>query len=289
MIEQDSSKNEPAVDELIETPWTDDAIRWPDDPPKKVQSDDDDDEEETGFMDPFKDPDPFQIFSFHFQNPFEKDGTLDITVRGYKSEADEIWQSTGLTLWRASEFLCEFQLENAQMFQGKRVLELGAGLGLNGILLWNMGICSTVCITDGDTQALVHIRENIKMNHHENDENSISSLCSCHQLIWGKETSGRFLKHIAGGKSFDVIIASDIIYAECIIQPLWETVKTLISRPDGVFVMAFARRRVPISIDFVLESATKNGFEYDMVREDKEEGIWVYKFHFRQFVEKSIE
>lgn len=114
-----------SLDEIVETPWTDDVIRWPDDPPKKVPCDDDDDEEEeTGFMDPFKDPDPFQVFSFNFQNPLVKDDTVDITIRGYKSEADEIWQSTGLTLWRASEFLCEFQLANPQMFQGKRVLEV---------------------------------------------------------------------------------------------------------------------------------------------------------------------
>lgn len=154
-------------------------------------------------------------------------------------------------------------------------------MGLNGILMWKMGICSTVCITDGDTQALLHIRENIKMNHGGHDDKRISSLCSCHQLIWGKETSEKFLKHVAEGKSYNVLIASDIIYAECIIQPLWETVHTLLSRPDGLFVMAFARRRVPISIEFVLESATKHGFEYEMVQEDKEEGIWVYKFRFK--------
>jgi hypothetical protein len=125
MTDEHKLPNE-SIDELVETPWTDDVIRWPDDPPKKVPCDDDDDEEEeeTGFMDPFKDPDPFQIFSFNFQNPLVKDDTVDITIRGYKSEADEIWQSTGLTLWRASEFLCEFQLANPQMFQGKRVLEV---------------------------------------------------------------------------------------------------------------------------------------------------------------------
>lgn len=164
----------------------------------------------------------------------------------------------------------------------KYVCQLGAGLGLNGILIWKMEIGSTVCITDGDTQALIHIRENIKMNHKGGDENRISPLCSSHQLIWGKETSSKFLEHFAHGKSYDILIASDIIYAECIIQPLWETVKTLLSHPNGLFVMAFARRKVPISIDFVLESATNNGFAYEMAKEDKEEGIWVYKFHFKQ-------
>jgi len=98
------------ANKLAETRWTDDSIRWPEDPPKTYESD----EEETGFMDPFKDPDPFQIFEFKFDRPDRKsfaaaddedgaDRCIDLKIRGYKSEADEIWQSTGLTLWRASD------------------------------------------------------------------------------------------------------------------------------------------------------------------------------------------
>lgn len=139
---------------------------------------------------------------------------------------------------------------------------------------------STVCITDGDTEALVHLRGNVERNKPE-ISTSEESTVSCHQLIWGRETSTSFLEQHARGQVYDVLIASDIIYAECIIQPLWETVQTLLSRIDGVFVMAFARRKVPVSIQYVLDSAVKNGFVYELVREDKEEGIWVYIFRFR--------
>ena len=109
--------------------WTDDAIRWPDDPPKTSESDDE--EEETGFMDPFKDPDPFQMFEFKFERPKiesggveDEDSYIDLQIRGYKEEADEIWNSTGLTLWRASDYLCEYQVQHPTLFQGKRVLEV---------------------------------------------------------------------------------------------------------------------------------------------------------------------
>ena len=61
---------------------------------------------------------------------------------------------------------------------------------------------------------------------------------------------------------------------------MWETVTTLLSR-NGKFVMAFAKRKVPISIEFVLESAKKAGFAYDLEEEDAEEGIWVYLFRFQ--------
>ena len=47
-----------------ETKWTDASIRWPEDGPKTYDSEE---EEECGYMDPFKEPDPFQIFSFKFE------------------------------------------------------------------------------------------------------------------------------------------------------------------------------------------------------------------------------
>jgi hypothetical protein len=114
----------------IETRWTDDIIRWPDDPPKTTHASEEE-EEETGYMDPFKDPDPFQIFPFQFERPQTESGHtnneeshIDLKIRGYKEEADEIWKSTGLTLWRASDYLCEYQVKHATLFQGKRVLEV---------------------------------------------------------------------------------------------------------------------------------------------------------------------
>ena len=87
---------------------------------------------------------------------------------------------------------------------------------------------------------------------------------------------------------YDVIIASDIIYSPVIVEPLWETVETLLIKPNvdsgkeegGVFVMAFARRKVPVSIEMVCEKAVENGFTYEIVKEDEEEGIWVYTFRY---------
>lgn len=37
-------------------------------------------------------------------------------------------------------------------------------------------------------------------------------------------------------------------------------------------MMAFARRKVPISIELVLQLVVGHGFEYELVKEDREEG-----------------
>ncbi len=114
---------------LEETRWTDASIRWPEDKPRTFDSDDE--EEESGYIDPFKDPDPFQMFSFKFERPGplkdleeEDHKFIDINIRGYKTDADAVWESTGLTLWRASEYLCSYQMKNIELFEGKRVLEV---------------------------------------------------------------------------------------------------------------------------------------------------------------------
>ena len=86
----------------------------------------------TAFL--IRDPDPFELFTFHFGSSDNADTgdnnskPIDITIRGYKTNADQVWQSTGLTLWRASDYLCQYQMDNNDMFQNKRILELGAGL-----------------------------------------------------------------------------------------------------------------------------------------------------------------
>jgi predicted nicotinamide N-methyase len=139
---------------------------------------------------------------------------------------------------------------------------------------------TVIVVTDGDTDALALLRENIRRNqgssHTKSKNNASQSIISCHQLLWGRDTSEHFLQRHCDGKTFDIIIASDIIYAKCIIDPLWETIQTLLS-PEGIFILAFAKRRVPIQIDFVLQSAEDAGFTFEAIQEDVE-GIFVYEF-----------
>ena len=112
-------KDEEPVEE--ETRWTDDRIRWQEDFVNKKEQDEEE-EEECAFIDPFKDPDPFHTFSFQFDVPNQE--AIEIELRGYKTGADQVWQSTGLTIWRASEHLCKYMATNPDLFQGKRILEV---------------------------------------------------------------------------------------------------------------------------------------------------------------------
>ena len=130
---------------------------------------------------------------------------------------------------------------------------------MNGVLAHRLGADSTV-ITDGDSDAMVELRKNIRVNRVEGRALSAS------QLIWGLESSEAFLNgsKSAASSKFSMIIASDVIYASIVIDPLFETVRTLL-QPDGEFWMAFAVRKVPVTIDFVLQKANDHGFSYELV------------------------
>jgi predicted nicotinamide N-methyase len=148
--------------------------------------------------------------------------------------------------------------------------------GLVGILAHRISSSeSQVVLTDGDTEALVYLRENAELN-----KKGGGGDISCTQLIWGRNTSLAFLKQ-QNEEKFDILLASDIVYSPVIIQPLWETIQTLLE-PSGIFVMAYARRKVPVSIDEVLTAAEKFGFEYEKCQEsDDDKGIFVYFFQWK--------
>ncbi|KAL3926515.1 MAG: hypothetical protein SGARI_005583 [Bacillariaceae sp.] len=285
----------PSLEEETITKWTDDRVRWH----GEELEDDAGAEEEQAYMDPFRDQNPFEMFRFEFNVRCDDDDdgttttatsttTIPIELRGYKTDADEIWKSTGLTIWKAAETLGHYMAKNSKLFRNQTVLELGAGLGLCGILAHRLGTSKT-CITDGDSDALPLLKENLERNNrqsNENDNDNLPSTASVHQLIWGKETTQAFAKR--HHQTFPVILASDIIYARCIVEPLWDTVSTLLEKTKSAkFIMAyFSKRKVNVTIDVVLEYAQQTGFDYELVEQDAD-GVHVYIFQWKEVVEEE--
>lgn len=238
-----------------EVRWVDAWIRWKEDEGQDSGSD-----EEEPLPDPFREDTPTEVFTFDF-------GEIHLELDGYKEDSDEIWKSTGLTLWRASNHLCEhLVLEPLLTSKANTILELGAGLGLCGILAHKLSQQAKVIVTDGDTHVLAQLRHNVRQ-HATNDH------LECCQLLWGPETAATFREKRG---IFHLILASDVIYVPEVVQPLFETVQTLLD-PQGVFVLAFAKRRVPVSVESVLETAARNQFVYECRQHDND-GIFLYEF-----------
>ena len=130
--------------------WTDAQIRWPEDEVAREGTDEtnsndgdgdgdnSDEDDNENLFDPFADPDPHEIFSFRFvtkkksaldnddddDDDEENGSAIRLDIHGYKTESDAVWQSTGLTLWKASKYLCDYMVQHADELQGQRVLEV---------------------------------------------------------------------------------------------------------------------------------------------------------------------
>lgn len=142
-------------------------------------------------------------------------------------------------------------------------MKLGAGLGLCGILANHLG-AKLVVLTDGDTDTLNFLRENV-----ENNVSSGSSSVKCRQLRWGKE----FVESSNWNSfQFDVVLASDVIYVEEMIDPLLDTVVALQDH-NGKFLLSYVPRNV--SIDKVLESAKLRGLNWRQPNDAK--GVYVFE------------
>ena len=178
-------------------------------------------------------------------------------------------------------------------------IQLGSGLGLCGILVHHIlkntkserstnieGDVAkmSVCLTDGDTDALEQLRRNVELNCPESEGNSTDYSLNVRQLLWGRETSIEFLKerdyNRKETKLFDLMFGSDLIYVPGNIRPMFETVEALLHK-NGVFLFAYcSRRQGSTTMDLVLEEADQIGLSYECVR-NTEEDIFVYRFQWK--------
>ncbi|CAN0278706.1 unnamed protein product, partial [Ectocarpus sp. 4 AP-2014] len=106
-------------------------------------------------------------FSFTFGDDGD-DEQVCIALAGVNPELGQTLASTGLTVWRAAQEMSRFMWEHRRWFAGKRVVELGAGLGLCGLLASKLCTGGTVVITDGGEEftdsAMDALRANLVKN-----------------------------------------------------------------------------------------------------------------------------
>lgn len=287
-----------------ETTWIDAWIRWERDSKETfIENDDEQAEEEAPVL-------PTETFSFTYPLPSSSSNNnknIDLELEGFPSDSEQIWNSTGLTLWPCSHYLCEYLLQ--QDFSNvQNIMELGAGLGRCGLLVHqilennNTNIDCHVYLTDGDTDTLKVLRNNVAHNtKKEEDNDQGSSSCSvsisCHQLLWGSASTTAFMEqHDLCQKGVDFVLGSDLVYVPKVIQPLFETVHTLLLQRSGnnhddhdeknyaKFVLAHSDRRQgsSVTLDMVLEGATKVGLSHKIVWEKESEGIFIIEFFIQK-------
>ena len=262
-----------------EVPWVDAWVRWErddaTDEKNEIENNDDDDVL----------PSPTESYTFTYPNP-NNDNDIVIELKGFHEDSEQIWNSTGLKLWQSSAVLCQHlvNVEAAEMLQDTtnyanlRVLEVGSGLGRCGLLAHCLSHDNVrTLLTDGDTDTLQQLRRNISNNVSDSDDT-----ITCRQLLWGERHARDYLSQQTGGgnKHFDLILGSDLIYVQSVIQPLFETVKTLLSTDDNSkFLMAHCSRREgnEVELPMVLDIAREQGFNFEVLSEDDDISLFCFR------------
>jgi len=185
---------------------------------------------------------PEETFAPFRQGPpveagFCKDVSLDWTqLTGHIDEVEAGSETVrGGYVWIAARLTTKFAAEWLESHPRSdcTVLELGAGTGVVGILVSKLTEGSTV-VTDGNPAMLQLLQLNTEINRRRN--------VVIAKLLWGED-----IEPLPGQPllpaSFDLVVASDLLYSEDDVTPLWSSVERYLSHnADAAFILGHQER-----------------------------------------------
>nr|CAH7724492.1 unnamed protein product [Callosobruchus chinensis] len=181
--------------------------------------------------------------------------------------------TTGLRTWEAALALSEWIVSNKDLLENKKVLELGSGLGLTGLVLSIECAPNTVYLTDCHPSVLKNMYDNVRLNIERENADSTDETDGTVKL------TDRCIYHSSGRKpeiaifnlpwedvveetckqigEIDMIIAADIVYDEDLFADLLEAMRNF-SRYCDVKDFIFAcTERNPGTLDKFIKDAGK--------------------------------
>ncbi|MFA6931695.1 MAG: methyltransferase domain-containing protein [Lentisphaeria bacterium] len=161
------------------------------------------------------------------------DEALDHYVKVSPSDTDRIPYFT--RLWESAEVLAGYIAEHHELFSGKRVLELGCGLGLPSLCAARCGALVTASDFHPDNRAF--FLRNARLNALED--------IGYHAMDWRQPD-------LQG--TFDILLGSDLIYEKEMVSPLVNCVKQYLV-PGGAFLYADPGRSALQNFTSSLEQA----------------------------------
>ncbi|XP_057994182.1 calmodulin-lysine N-methyltransferase isoform X3 [Hevea brasiliensis] len=153
--------------------------------------------------------------------------------------------------WPSEEVLAYFCLSHADMFRSKRVIELGSGYGLAGLVIAATTEAVEVVISDGNPQVVDYIQHNMDTNSGAFGSTKVRSMT----LNWDQAEASNI------SNTFDVIVASDCAFFKEFHKGLAFAVKLLL-RNAGISEAIFFSPRRGNSLDKFLEEIEENGMHF---------------------------
>ena len=141
-----------------------------------------------------------------------KNASLSLVQKPYESG-----DTLGHTLWDGALTLARYVEENASRMEKKRIVELGSGIGLTGLVAATSGTPAAVYLTDLE-HVLSVARDNVERNRH-------LLQCPCHvaALEWGNTVQADALL----SEKVDFVLAADVVSRLYSSKLLLETISYL--------------------------------------------------------------
>eukprot|EP01017_Pseudomicrothorax_dubius_P041377 TRINITY_DN6611_c0_g2_i4.p1 TRINITY_DN6611_c0_g2~~TRINITY_DN6611_c0_g2_i4.p1 ORF type:complete len:225 (+),score=51.54 TRINITY_DN6611_c0_g2_i4:73-747(+) len=168
---------------------------------------------------------------------------------------------TGQVIWKAAYFLSEYIVDNQELFKDKTILELGAGVGLCGLVAAHFA--QTIVLTDHHDVVLDLLRRNITQ--------SARDKVFTGKLDWGKTsladlnaTNHKDEAHEL--KNLDFIIGADIVFWPDSIAPLYITLREVKAAFPRCRIIISAYSRSALSDKLFLSKAKEFGFNVSVIK-----------------------
>ena len=137
----------------------------------------------------------------------------------------------GLHLWEASVVLSRYTLKHNQIFENKKIIELGCGCGLLGISTLKEIPVEKYTFSDYNTSVLNNLKDNLKLNGISFDNKKIEI----------KQDDWKNYEKMAPNE-YDIIIGTELIYKGGAVLELAKVIAKIL-KPDGKCFISMPRQR----------------------------------------------
>ena len=155
--------------------------------------------------------------------------------------------TTGLVSWGLATTLSAYVVARRQLVVGKRVLELGCGRGMCGLVAAQCG-AARVVLSDYEPAVLALAQKNVAANA---AGASVGAQPSVEQLVWSRSPA----EHRNCGL-FDLLLGSELLYHETDIPALIASAKHHLAK-DGVVVLVYRARVWGITSNLQIAAKTQ--------------------------------
>ncbi|KAG9353444.1 hypothetical protein JZ751_018040 [Albula glossodonta] len=215
-----------------------------------------------------------EMYPFDMDEELFADTFSEESIYRFGSEELKISQVYGANLgvaapvWDAALWLCRYFERPSFDLKGKRVIELGAGTGIVGILAARLG--AEVTLTDLP-HAVPQLQKNVSANKPPNGWPSVTPTVL--PLTWGLD-QGQF------PSDWDLVVGADIVYLTETYPLLMDTLTHLCQEGATVYLSSKMRREHGTS-DFH-DNILPQRFDCQLMRRDHTQNINLYRATLRK-------